>query len=45
LSHEAKEHWSYFAFSQISLVKGKIVPVVLLLQEAKLTQPFGFAKV
>jgi len=35
-----KNYWSYFAFSQIRLVKGKLVPAVLLPHEAKQTQPF-----
>jgi len=30
-----KNYWSYFAFSQIRLVEGKIVPAVLLPNEAK----------
>jgi len=30
-----KHCWSYFAFSQIRLVQGKIVPAVLLTHEAK----------
>jgi len=35
LPHEAENNWSYFAFSQIRLVEVKIVPAVLLNQEAK----------
>jgi len=35
-----KDYWSYFAFSQIQLVEGKIVPEVLLPHEAKQTQLF-----
>jgi len=38
-------YWSYFAFSQILLVEGKIVSAVLLPHEAKWTQSFGIAKV
>jgi len=30
-----KNYWSYFAFSQIWLVEGKIVPAMLLIHEAK----------
>jgi len=30
-----KKYWSYFTFSQIRLVEGKIVPAVLLPHEAK----------
>ena len=30
-----KNHWSYFAFSQIRLVEGNILPAVLLPHEAK----------
>jgi len=30
-----KNYWSYFAFSQIQLVETKILPAVLLPQEAK----------
>ena len=32
-------NWSYFAFSQIRLVEGKIIPAVLLNHEAKETHP------
>jgi len=32
-----KNYWSYFSFSQIQLIEGKIVPAVLLRHEAKLT--------
>jgi len=35
LPHEAKNYWNYFAFSQIQLVEGKIVPAVFLHHEAK----------
>jgi len=45
LSHEAKNYWSYFAFIQIRLVEGKIVPAVLLPHEAKCTQPFVISKI
>jgi len=38
-----KKYWSYFAFSQIRLVEGKIVPAVLLPHDAKYTQPFGIS--
>jgi len=40
-----KTYWSYFAFSQMRLVEGKIGPVVLLPHEAKQTQPFGIFKI
>jgi len=40
-----KNCWSYFSFSQIRLVDGKIVPEVLLPHEAEQTQPFGISKV
>jgi len=40
-----KNYWSDFAFSQIRLVEGKIVPAVLLPHETKQTQPVGIAKV
>jgi len=35
-----KHYWSYFAFSQIQLVEGKIVPAVLLPHEAKIDTAF-----
>jgi len=38
-------YWSYFAFSQIWLVNGKIVPAVLLPHVTKYTQPFGISKI
>jgi len=40
-----KNYWSYFAFSQIQLVEGKILPAVLLPHEAKWTQLFGISKI
>jgi len=40
-----KHNWSYFAFSQIRLVEGKIVVAVLLPYEAKQTQRFGISKI
>jgi len=40
-----RNYWSYFAFSQIRLVEGKIVPAVLLPHEAKYTQPFAISKI
>jgi len=30
-----KNYWSYFAFSEIRLIEGKILPAVLLPHEAK----------
>jgi len=40
-----KNYCSYFAFSQIQLVEGKIGSAVLLLHEAKYTQPFVISKI
>jgi len=35
-----KHHWSYFAFSQIQMVEGTIVPAVHLPHEAKIDTDF-----
>jgi len=40
-----KNCWSYFAFSQIRLVEGKIVPAELLPHEAEETQPLGISRI
>jgi len=45
LPHEAKALLELFAFSQIRLVEGKIVPGVPLRHEAKHHQPFGISKI
>jgi len=40
-----KHYWSYFAFSQISLLEDKTVPAVLFPHEVKWAQPFGISKI
>jgi len=39
-----KNYWSYFAFSQIQLVETKMLPAVLLPQEAKKHNLLAFPK-
>jgi len=40
-----RHFWNYFAYSQIQMVEGKIVPAMLLPREAKDTQLFGIFKI
>jgi len=39
-----KNYWSYFAFSQIRLVEGKIVPAVFCLMRQNRHSLFAFPK-
>jgi len=40
-----KNYSRYFAFLQLGLVEGKILPAVPLSHEAKQTQPFSISKI
>jgi len=37
-------YWNYFAFSQLRLLEGKIVPAMLLPHEAKQARAFAISK-